>query len=66
MTHIFYSTKTNIIEALNEIDDFISKMNIFINKNEIYDYNISIKKMNDKPIEWETELKIYKKDVEVS
>jgi ribosome assembly protein YihI (activator of Der GTPase) len=43
----YKSQKYDIIDALDEIDSFMEKMNVFMNNNPEYEYEINITKRVD-------------------
>ena len=65
MTDILYTNKESIVDVLNDIEEFIERMDTFIKHNDMYHYDVSIKKLINNPLQWEGELKIYKNDITV-
>jgi hypothetical protein len=64
LNNTYISKKDNIIEALNEIDSFITRMEDFMQRHPRYNYRIKIdKNENAKSInKWVIELNVYKNE----
>jgi hypothetical protein len=59
LTRTYYSNKKTIIEALDEVDKFIDKMELFMQEHPNYEYKLTIKKQRKK---WEIKLIVIKNE----
>ena len=64
ITNKYRSKKKTALQALDEIDNFIEKMDLFMEKHPEYRYKVMITKNenNDDIFKWIIELNVYKDD----
>ena len=58
----YKSKKKTSKEALDEVDNFMEKMDLFMERHPEYEYKVNITKSNDDVFKWNIELNIYKDD----